>query len=197
MRTIFKPKALCTVIIRIPSVLLLLPVLVLLGACTQTVPSAIATDDRPASPKPASASPVPAPLTIESLAGIYKGVTDEQDLAVQQREFEKLGANVPLEMLETMSRQIADQMKLTINSDGTFESSFATNKQRGKVKIDGNKLTFTNDPIKPIKGVDSSTKAPNCADCCTFTLNVSTDRKTLLRDDPENSSKFIPTYVKQ
>ncbi|HEY9885076.1 MAG TPA: hypothetical protein V6C98_15830, partial [Thermosynechococcaceae cyanobacterium] len=72
-----------------PSVLLLLPVLVLLGACTQTVPSAIATDDRPASPQPAIASPVAAPLTIESLAGIYKGVTNKQDLAAQQREFKK------------------------------------------------------------------------------------------------------------
>ena len=189
---------------RMPSVLLLLPVLVLLGACTQTVPSAIATDDRPASPQPAIASPVAAPLTIEAVAGIYKGVAGKQDLAAQQREIKKLGMNVPPELLETMSRQIeimscqmADQMKLTINADGTFESSFATNKQRGKVKIDGNKLTFTNDPIEPIKGVDGSTKAPNCAECCTFTLNVSTDRKTLLRDDPENASKFIPTYVKQ
>ena len=182
---------------RMPSVLLLLPVLVLLGACTQTVPSAIATDDRPALPQPAIASPIPAPLTIESLAGTYKGVTDKQDLAAQQREFKKLGTNVPPELVETMSRQMADQMKLTINADGTFESSFATNKQRGKVKIDGNKLTFTNDPIEPIKGVDGSTKAPNCAGCCTFTISVSTDRKTLLRDDPENPSKFIPTYVKQ
>jgi hypothetical protein len=187
-----------------PSVLLLLPVLVLLGACTQTVPSAIATDDRPASPQPAIASPVAAPLTIEAVAGIYKGVAGKQDLAAQQREIKKLGMNVPPELLETMSRQIeimsrqmADQMKLTIKADGTFESSFATNKQHGKVKIDGNKLTFTNDPIEPIKGVDGSTKAPNCAECCTFTLSVSTDRKTLLRDDPENPSKFIPTYVKQ
>ena len=182
---------------RIPSVLLLLPVVVLLGACTQTVPSAIATDDRPASPQPAIISPAPTPLTIESLAGIYKGVTDKQDFADQQREMKKLGMNVPPELLETMSRQMADQMKLTINADGTFESLFATNKQPGKVKIDGSKLTFTNDPIEPINGVDSSTKAPNCAECCTFTLNVSTDRKTLLRDDPENFSKFLPTYVKQ
>jgi hypothetical protein len=178
-------------------ILLLLPVLVLLGACTQTIPSAIATDDRPATPQPAIALPVPAPLMIESLAGIYKGVTNKQDLAPQQREFKKLGANVPLEMLEMMNCQMADQMKLTINADGTFESSFATNKQRGKARIDGNKLTFTNDPIEPINGVDGSTKAPKCTECCTFTLNVSTDRKTLLRNDPENSSKFIPTYVKQ
>jgi hypothetical protein len=171
--------------------------LALSGACTQTVPSAIANDDRPASPQPAIVSPVPAPLTIESLAGIYKGVTDKQDLAAQQREIKKLGMNVPPELLETMSRQMADQMKLTINADGTFESSFATNKQRGKVKINGNKLTFTNDLIEPINGAHGSTTAPNCAECCTFTLNASADRKTLLRDDPANPSKPTPTYVKQ
>ncbi|XHX76202.1 MAG: hypothetical protein RBJ76_17375 [Stenomitos frigidus ULC029] len=188
---------------RILPVLFLLPVLALLvGACTQTMPSALANDDRPALPQPAIASPVAAPLTIKSLAGTYKGVTDKQDLAAQQREFKKLGMNVPPELLETMNRQMSDAMKLRImklriNADGTFESSIATNKQRGKVKIDGNKLIFTNDPIEPINGVDGSAKAPKCADCCTFTLNVSADRKTLLRDDPENSSKFIPTYVKQ
>lgn len=182
---------------QISPVLFLLPVLMLSGACTRPLPSVIANDDRPASPQPAIASPVAAPLTIEALAGTYKGVTDKQDLAAQQREMKKLGMNVPPELLETMSRQMADQMKLTMNTDGTFESSFATEKQHGKVKIDGKKLTFTNDPIKPIDGVDGSTKAPDCAGCCTFTLNVSDDRKTLLRESPENASKFIPAYVKQ
>ncbi len=181
---------------------LLLPIVLVSTSCTQAVLSAKAVDDRPASPQPAIASPIATPLTIESLAGIYKGVTDKQDFAAQQREMKKLGMNVPPELLETMSRQMSDAMKLRImklriNADGTFESSIATNKQRGKVKIDGNKLTFTNDPIEPVDGVDGSTKVSKCAECCTFTLNVSADGKTLLRDNPENPSKLIPTYMKQ
>ncbi|HEY9897461.1 MAG TPA: hypothetical protein V6D34_18950, partial [Candidatus Sericytochromatia bacterium] len=138
-----------------PSVLLLLPVLVLLGACTQTVPSAIATDDRPASPQPAIASPVAAPLTIGSLAGTYKGIVDEKALKNLSSDLKKQmssglikqGENLPVEVVEQLERGIRqsyEQVRITINSDGTFEAHINF-EQRGKVKLDGNKLIFTAD----------------------------------------------------
>ncbi|XGV95050.1 MAG: hypothetical protein ACAF41_20175 [Leptolyngbya sp. BL-A-14] len=73
---------------RISPVLLLLPVLVLSGSCTQPLPSAIANDNRPVSPQPAIASPVAAPLTIELLAGIYTP-DDEERWIVEIRGNEK------------------------------------------------------------------------------------------------------------
>lgn len=179
------------------SILLLLPVLVLSGACTQTVPSAIATDDRPSSPQPAIASPIAAPLTIESLAGTYRLVDDEQEIANEQREMKKQGMNVPLELLRTLQRQANDYMKITINVDGTFESPLAIENQRGKVRIDGKKLILTDVPSKPVTGSVRSTKAPKCSECCELTLNVSSDGKKLLLYDPKNLSKIIRVYVKQ
>ena len=70
---------------------LLLPVLLVSTSCTQAVLSAKAVDDRPASLKPAIATPVPAPPTIKSLAGTYKGAVDEQWLAKFLEEERKIG----------------------------------------------------------------------------------------------------------
>jgi len=171
------------------------------------VPSAIATDDRPASPQSAIASPVAAPLTIESLAGTYKGVVDEKalknlssDLKKQMSSgLTKRGENVPVEVVEQLEsdiRQSYEQVRITIKSDGTFESRINF-EQRGTVKIDGNKLIFTADSSKPIDGKDGSTNSPKCSECCTFTLNISADRKTLLLDEPSNPSELLRGYVKQ
>ena len=190
-----------------PSVLLLLLVLVLLGACTQTVPSAIATDDRPALPQPAIASPVPAPITIESLAGTYKGIVDEKALKNLSSDLKKQmssglikqGENLPVEVVEQLERGIRqsyEQVRITINSDGTFEARINF-EQRGKVKLDGNKLIFTADSSKPIDGANSSTNTPKCSECCTFALHISADRKTLSLDKPSNPSKLLRGYVKQ
>ena len=176
-----------------PSVLLLLPVLVLLGACTQTVPSAIATDDRPAAPQPAIASPVPAPLTIESLAGTYKTVLDEKVLR-------KLSSDWGMPSIEESFRQIYGQMTITINVDGTFSDVFPTRTLHGKVRLDGNKLIFTDGLAKPVDGVTPSTDQSQCAcsECCTFTLNVSADRKMLLIDEASpNPYNLVRGYVKQ
>lgn len=180
---------------RISPVLLLLPVLVLTGSAT------IANDDRPASPQPAIVpSAVPEKLTIESLTGTYKGIVDGQELTNFLRAPKKQNLNIDeatLREIEISVRKTFDEARITINADGTFESSFAAEKQRGTVRIDGNKLTFTNDPIEPINGAGSSIKAPQCAKPCTFTLSVSTDRKTLLPNNAENPSRLIPTYIKQ
>ena len=190
-----------------PSVLLLLPVLVLLGACTQTVPSAIATDDRPASPQSAIASPVAVPLTIESLAGTYKGIVDEKALKNLSSDLKKQissgltkqGENLPVEVVEQLERDIRqsyEQVRITINSDGTFEAHINF-EQRGKVKLDGNKLIFTADSSKPIDRANGSTNTPKCSECCTFALRISADRKTLSLDKPSNPSKLLRGYVKQ
>ena len=207
-RTIFKQKALCTVVMQIPSVLLLLPVLVLLGACTQTVPSAIATDDRPPSPQPAIASPAPAPLTINLLAGTYKGVIDEKalkklssDLKRQiSSELKNQGENnvpVELEWFEGNFRQSYEQMRIVVNPDGTFEDSFIAGTRYGTVRIDGNKLIFTSDSIKLLDSTNGSTNSSKCSECCTLTLKISADRKTLLLDEPQNPSQLLRGYVKQ
>ena len=188
-------------------VLLLLPVLVLLGACTQTIPSAIATDDRPATPQPAIALPGTAPLTIESLTGTYKGIVDEKalknlssDLKKQMSSgLTKQGENLSVEVVEQLERGIRqsyEQVRITINSDGTFEARINF-EQRGKVKLDGNKLIFTADSSKPIDGANGSTNTPKCSECCTFTLHVLADRKTLSLDEPSKPSELLRGYVKQ
>ncbi|MBD2034961.1 hypothetical protein H6F76_07945 [Leptolyngbya sp. FACHB-321] len=191
---------------RIPSVLLL-PVVVSLGACTQTVPSAIATGDRPAPSQPTIASPVATPLMIKSLAGTYKGVVDEKALKNLSSDLEKQmssrltkqGENVPVEVVEQLERDIRqsyEQVRITINSDSTFEARINF-EQRGKVKLDGNKLIFTADSSKPIDGADGSTNTPKCSECCTFALHISADRKTLSLDKPSNPSELLRGYVKQ
>ncbi|XGV95049.1 MAG: hypothetical protein ACAF41_20170 [Leptolyngbya sp. BL-A-14] len=186
---------------RISPVLLLLPVLVLSGS------SVIANDDRSASPQPTIASPVTEPLTIESLAGTYKAVIDEKalkklssDLKKQiSSESKKHGANVPVELewFEDNLRQPYERMRIIINADGTFEDSFIAGTSYGKVKIDGGRLVFTTDTTRLMDGVDGSTNSPKCSECCTFTLNVSTDRKTLLLDESSNPSQLLRGYVKQ
>lgn len=186
---------------------LLLPVLLVSTSCTQVVLSAKATDDRPTSPKPAIASPVAAPLTIESLAGIYKGVIDEKALKNLSRDLKKQmssgltkrGENVPVEVVEQLERDVRqsyEQVRITINSDGTFEARINF-EQRGKVKLDGNKLIFTADSSKPLDGANSSTNTPKCSECCTFALHISADRKTLSLDEPSNSLELLRGYVKQ
>ena len=178
---------------RMPPVLLLLPVLVLLGACTQTVPSAIATDDRPAFPQPAIASPVPAPLTIKSLAGTYKSPIDEQTIVEQLDQAKPLyteegGAlnEEARKRLEIALRQSYELYlpQLKIFANGTFE--LLPNKLHGQVKLKSNKLiltvggkkllfTSTNNSAKPIIETDG-------------TLNVSADGKQLLYIDPQRPS---------
>lgn len=177
------------------------------GACTQTVPSAIANNDRPTSPQPVIASPITEPLTIQSLAGTYKGVIDEKalkklssDLKKQiSSESKKHGANVPVELewFEDNLRQPYKQMRITINADGTFEDSFIAGTSYGKVRLDGNKLIFTSDLTRLIDGVNGSTNSSQCRECCTFTLNVSTDRKTLLLDKFSNPAQLLRGYMKQ
>jgi hypothetical protein len=177
---------------RISPVLLLLPVLVLTGL------AAIVVGDRPASPQPAIASPVPVTLTIESLAGTYKGVVDEQELAKLLRETRRQNSSSDeatlkevLSWVESDIRQKFDQAQITINADGTFESQFTLEGYGGKVKINGNKLIFTADPAKSTEGTGSATKVRQ------FTFVVSADGKTLLYDQPKYPSKLLRGYVKQ
>jgi len=160
--------------------------------------SAQTSDTQPSASKPATTSPtVPAKLTIESLAGKYKAVIDEQKLK------EMLGAmpkqhgavKVPLESLEANLRMVFDQTTLTINADGTYEARMGEN-QYGKVKIDGNKFLFTADSAKPLDGTNGSNSS-KCTMYCTFTLITSADGKTLLVDDAKNSLPLLRGYVKQ
>jgi|GEM_PF-1482665 len=193
---------------RVLSVSLLLPLLLTSASCNQTVPSAKANDDRPASPQPAIApSAVPEKLTIESLAGTYKGVVDEKalknlssDLKKQMSSgLTKRGENVPVEVVEQLERGIRqsyEQVGIIINADGTFEARINF-EQRGKIKLDGNKLIFTADSSKPLDDTNGSTSTSKCIECCTFMLNISTDRKTLLLDEPLNPSELLRGYVKQ
>ncbi len=118
---------------RILPVLLLLPALVFLGACTQTVPSAIANDDRPASPQPAIASPVESPLTIESLSGTYQPVISEQWVANYLEDVKKLGVDeATLKSSEDFVRRTYDKCKITIYADGRFEFQEGDSKAYGK-----------------------------------------------------------------
>ena len=169
------------------------------GACTQPVPSAIANGDRPAAPKPAIASPVPAPLTLKSIAGTYKGVIDEQQLAGLLREAKKRGSGEgDLQRTEVFMRLTIDQSRFTINVDGTFTSQSALRNDRGHVKIDGNKLIFTTKPANASKGTVATTNACHERECSTVTvLEVSADRKTLLPDKSQRHSKLLRGYVKQ
>jgi hypothetical protein len=220
--TVFKQKALCTVIMRISPVLLLLPALVLTGS------AAIANDDRPAVPQPAIASPaMPAKLTIESLAGIYQGVVDEKELKNWLSELKKeiasvqkkQSTNVPVNLvalLERDARQVYEQARITINANGTFESrmnyvqlnfsvsanstvnsAVATENLHGKVRLEGNKLVLTTGSDKPINCANGPTSNPKGCECCMTTLYVSADGKMLLLDNPENFPQILRGYVKQ
>lgn len=180
------------------------------------MPSAIANDDRPASPQPAIASPVAAPLTIKSLAGRYKAIIDEQELKKFSRSIvQKLSnRNMRLETIESELRKASDQLTITINASGTFETRNYENQrgriraggtfetcrdgnQRGKARLDGNKLILTADSAKLVDGTNGSTNISRCSKCCTFILNVSADRKMLLVDATQNSCKILRGYVKQ
>ncbi|MBD2034962.1 hypothetical protein H6F76_07950 [Leptolyngbya sp. FACHB-321] len=177
---------------RMPSVLLLLPVLVLLSACTQTVPSAIAADDRPTSPEPAIASPVPAPLTLKSLAGTYQwqAVINEQWLAELLEAARRMGLDEKeLKELEEFTRSAYSKSKITIYADGWCEFQEGNFKGYGKVRLDGNKLFFLQ---KPTDDTGSSTKVDETA------MDVSVDRRNiLLYNDPQNPSQLLRRYVKQ
>ncbi len=183
---------------RILPILFLLPVLLTVGACSQTVPSAIANDDRPASPQPAIASPVTAPLTIESLAGTYKGVVDEKALKKSLSDM-KNSVSMPVKELETDYRQFVEQMSITIKANGTFEAMFILfgddGKLHGKVKLDGNKLIFIDDVAERNDRASGSTDLPGCSKCYRFMLYASADKKTLLVDNPTQT--LMRGFVKQ
>ena len=184
-----------TVIMRILTTLFFLPVLIAVGACTQTVPSAIANDDRPSSPQPAIApSAVPTPLTIESLSGTYKGVVDELELTNLFDKAKKQGLDeVTLKAIEThirYIRQAIHQSEITIKADGTFESQFPSRTYRGNVKLDGNKLSFTTDPAKSIEDLNSTTKVR------TLAFVASANGRILRRDKSKYSSELYG-YIKQ
>jgi hypothetical protein len=183
---------------RILPTLLFLPVLVLSGACTQTVPSAIATDDRPASPQPEIASPIPAPLTIESLAGTYTPDDEERWIAERLKEMKRDGLDdAALKSMEIPLRQSFITSKVTIATNGNFEFQELDFKTHGQIKHDGDKFILTIDLAKLIKTTDGSTKSLKGAKCCTFTLNVSADGKKLLRYDSKKSSQLLRVYVKR
>lgn len=187
---------------RLSPVLLLLPVLALSGL------TAIANDDHPVSPQPAIASPAPAPLTIKSLAGTYRGVVDEKALkeAAKLRLDEIKKRDITVEQFENILRRVYEEVKITINVDGTFElstdnthESFLELEQRGKVKIDGYKLIFTVDALASTNGSANTPKSSDrCAfTLCTFTLYVAADRKTLLLNESLNPADLLGRYVKQ
>lgn len=164
------------------------------------MPSAIANDDRPASPQPAIVSPVPAPLTIKSLAGTYKGTVDEQQLIKAQEALKKDGRDGA--SFEISVRQLLEVQWIKIDADGTYESqnllSISNVKDYGKVRLNGNELIFTTELIE----LDYSNKVIKCPENCTLYLYVTADGKTLLPYDPQGhgSQKPIPLfrgYVKQ
>jgi hypothetical protein len=177
-------------------VLLLLPVLVLLGACTQTIPSAIATDDRPASPQPAIASPVPVPLTIESLAGIYKATLNEKQLAELLDGAKPLHRETwdeeTLKRLEMSLQQTYEQYQIKIYANSTFE--FLPYQLHGQAKLDGNKLILTADPARPVLEANGTSLLSKPF---ITTVNVSADGKKLLIYDLNSPSKSPGVYVKQ
>jgi hypothetical protein len=184
---------------RILPTLLFLPVLVLLGACTQTVPSAIATDDRPALPQPAIASPAPTPLTIESLAGTYKADIDEQELNNELREWKEVGLNaVAVKNIGIGIRRVFSKEKIIIRADGTFEASFLIDEYSGKVKIDRNKLIFTADraQLDRVNKI-AENPLPKCSSRCVFTLNISNGGKNLTINKTPRDSKYFRGYVKR
>lgn len=183
---------------RISPVLILLSVLVLSGACTQTVPSAIANDDRPSSTQPTIApSAVPKKLTIRSLAGTYQwqAVINEQWLAELLKAERRMGLDEKeLKQLEEFTRSAYIKSRITIYADGWFDWQDSTSEKilHGKVKLDGNKLNLSDTSDKPIKSTDASTKVST-----PLTLDVSADGKNILFYDPQNPAKLLRGYVKQ
>ncbi|MBW4474041.1 MAG: hypothetical protein KME45_27255 [Stenomitos rutilans HA7619-LM2] len=177
---------------RISPVLFLPPVLVLSGS------SAIANDDRPASPQPAIVSPTLAPLTIESLAGTYTLDDEERWVATRLEEMQKDGLDdETLKSMEILLRRSFITSKVTIAADGKFEFQELDFKADGQVKHDSDKFILTIDLAKLIKRTDGSTNPLKCTKCCTFTLNVSADGQKLLRYDFKKSSKLLRVYVKR
>ncbi len=164
-----------------------------LGACTQVVSSAIANDR--STPPSAIASPVPAPLTIESLAGTYKGVTDEQWLASFLEEERKIGlGEKELKDLAEFARHLFDECELTLYVDRWFDfQDLDAKKVHGQVKLEQNRLIFVDSAGKPIK-VKTDAAA---TDATVLTLDVSADGKKLLFYDPLTPSKILRMYVKQ
>ena len=182
---------------RILHTLLLLPVLITAGTCAQAAPSEIA-DKPPSAPQPAIAAPaVPAKLAIESLAGNYKGIVDEQELQKMLGVVPKQpgAANGSLESLEASLRMAFDQATLTIKADGTYEARMGES-QRGNIKIDGNTLFFRADSAKPLNGTNGSNSA-QCSMYCAFTLVASADGKTLLLEGDKKTLPLLRGYVKQ
>ncbi len=183
---------------RVLSVSLLLPLLLTSASCNQTVPSAKANDDRPASPQPAIApSAVPEKLTIESLAGTYKPDDEVRWQAERLEEMKRDGLDdAALKSMKIMLEDLTTS-KVIINGDGTFEFQEFDFKAHGQVKRDDGKFSLSINFPNPPKGADSSTKVSKCTQCCAFKLFASADGRTLLRYDSRNSSKLLRVYVKQ
>ena len=174
---------------------LLLPVLLVSTSCTQAVLSAKAVDDRPASLKPAIATPVTAPPTIKSLAGTYKGAVDEQWLANFLKEERKIGlGDKELKRLAEFARHIFDDCEITLYADSWFDfQDLDAKKVQGKVKLDGKQLILVDSAGKPI-----SIKTDAAINVSTVVaLNVSADKKKLLFYNPRNPSQLLRVYVKQ
>ena len=159
-----------TVIMRILPTLFFLPVLIAVGACTQTVPSAIANDDRPSLlPNPRSPHFCCAcdQLTIESLAGTYQFAAEQQlkaeldRLKLSNASRGRLLNEEELKQFEMTLRPVYDRYKkyqIKIYANSTFE--ILPGKLNGQVKLDGKKLILATDSTKTTIGTNDTTKLP-------------------------------------